>query len=619
MDTNQQANLFERDALLAGLPARRAAALLFLIESRTARLLARSRQATDVFLGEQTAQRREMAFVEAFSAGREPPVRVSIQALERYAPQWAPLIPDNPRLRAALARRLGEKYRFTAAAVPRIRAALGLADPAVGEAYQRLYRQPLDTIFARRAGAAERMRWMWARLAAWLEELPPFWTAYALTLTETVGATVLALPIAAAQIGPLAGVVLLVVLGLVNMLTIACMSEAVARSGSVRNGAAFTARMVADYLGRLGSSVFSLAVFTLCFLMLQAYYLGFATTMAGATHLPAPLWIVALCLAGLFFVRRESLNATIASALVIGLVIVVLLLLLSLLGLAHLQPANLLFMPLLGGQPLDASLLHLIFGVILTAYFGHLSVSTCGGVVMGRDPSGRSLLWGTVAAQATAMLLFSLFVVAVNGAVAPEVLAAELGTALMPLAATVGPAVHVLGSLFATLSLGMASIHFSLALFNLTREWLAARTAFSAGGSRWLAASPIVAACVCAEALLLTGFGSFTGLLSFVGVVVVSLLAGVFPVLLLIASRRRGELVPGVVYRLLGHPLLLGVVYLIALGGVLLHGLLIWDHALLRAGALFAATLMVVMSVLLVRGGMFRGSADALVKDEAAA
>jgi hypothetical protein len=124
---------------------------------------------------------------------------------------------------------------------------------------------------------------------------------------------------------------------------------------------------------------------------------------------------------------------------------------------------------------------------------------------------------------------------------------------------------------------------------------------------------------VCAEALLLTGFGSFTGLLSFVGVVVVSLLAGVFPVLLLIASRRRGELVPGVVYRLLGHPLLLGVVYLIALGGVLLHGLLIWDHALLRAGALFAATLMVVMSVLLVRGGMFRGSADALVKDEAAA
>jgi hypothetical protein len=143
----------------------------------------------------------------------------------------------------------------------------------------------------------------------------------------------------------------------------------------------------------------------------------------------------------------------------------------------------------------------LVFGVILTAYFGHLSVSTCGRVVMQRDPSGRSLLWGTVAAQGTAMLLYCLFVVSVNGAVAPPVLADELGTALAPLAAAVGPVVHVLGSLLATLSLGMASVHFSLALFNLTREWL------PTGRQRnfWLSVTPIVVAFACAEALLLSG------------------------------------------------------------------------------------------------------------------
>jgi amino acid permease len=120
---------------------------------------------------------------------------------------------------------------------------------------------------------------------AWLENLLPFWTAYALTLTETVGATVLALPIAVARIGALGGVAVLVVLGLVNMLTIAYMSEAVARSGSVLSGAAFTGRMVVDYLGHLAASVFSLGIFALCFLMLQAYYLGFATTLADATTL----------------------------------------------------------------------------------------------------------------------------------------------------------------------------------------------------------------------------------------------------------------------------------------------------------------------------------------------
>jgi len=79
-----------------------------------------------------------------------------------------------------------------------------------------------------------RLRWAWAALAAWLEDLPPFWRAYALTLTETVGATILALPIAVAAIGPLAGVAILIVLGIVNVLTIACMAEAVSRSGNLR-------------------------------------------------------------------------------------------------------------------------------------------------------------------------------------------------------------------------------------------------------------------------------------------------------------------------------------------------------------------------------------------------
>lgn len=618
MHTDEPDVFLDRAAILGGLPARRAATALFLIESRTARLLARSRQAADVFLSQATAQRREMAFLEAFAQGREPPIRLAIQDLERFAPHWAHLVPANPQVRAAIAHRLGAKYRFTAAQAPAIRASLGLDDPAVQAAYLRLYHQPIETIFARRASAPARLRSAWAALAAWLERLPPFWTAFALTLTETVGATVLALPIAVARIGPLAGVVILVVLGVVNMLTIAYMAEAVARSSSVRAGSAFTARMVADYLGGLGASVFSLAVFALCFLMLQAYYLGFATTIAHATGLPAPLWVAALFLAGIFFVRRESLDATVASALVIGVAVIVLIVALSLLALAHLQPANLLILPapLLDGRPFDPGVLQLIFGVILTAYFGHLSVSTCGRVVMERDPSGRSLLWGTVAAQATAMLLYCLFVVSVNGAVAPQALAAELGTALAPLARTAGPLVHVLGSLLATLSLGMASVHFSLALFNLTREWLPAPAPPATGGlmhprrrlrelagrpgSRfWLGVTPIIAACVCAEALLLTGRGSFTGLLSFVGVVVVSLLAGVFPALLLLAARRTGELTPTVVYGFLGHPLLLGGVYLLALGSVLLHGLVIWESPPLRAGALLAGAVMIAMGVLL--------------------
>lgn len=396
-------DLFSRDEVLAGLPARRARTLLFLIESRTGRLVAKSRQAMERFLTDQAAQERDLAFLEAFALGEDPPLRPSIQDLEHHAAHWADLVPLNPRLRAAVAHFLGEKYDFAYASVPAIRQALSLDDEAVQRAYQRLYREPLETIYTPRPPFADRLRWRWKALAGWLESLPPFWTAFALTLTETVGASILALPIALASVGPLAGVVLLIVLGLVNVLTIAYMAEALTRSARMRYGGAFVGRMVEDYLGRAGSLILSLALLAICLLALLAFYSGLSTTLADATPVPAEIWVAALFLIGLYFVRRESLDATIASALVVGAINIGLIFILSLLALTHLRVENMLFV---NADLFDPSILQLVFGVVLAAYFGHLSVSNCAKVVMRRDPTGRSLIWGVVAAQATAMVLY---------------------------------------------------------------------------------------------------------------------------------------------------------------------------------------------------------------------
>jgi len=60
----------------------------------------------------------------------------------------------------------------------------------------------------------------WNVLTARCEKLPVFWTVYALILAETVGEGVLAIPIAVAKIGPLAGVGVLIVIGIVNAITI---------------------------------------------------------------------------------------------------------------------------------------------------------------------------------------------------------------------------------------------------------------------------------------------------------------------------------------------------------------------------------------------------------------
>ena len=132
--------LLTREALLGGLPARRASTLLFAIESRAAHLSAQAHQATAWYLTEKTEAERERAFLKALAQGRDLPVQPTIQNLERYAPQWADLLPAEPGIRAALARLLGQKYTFTYQDVPALRQALGLNELAVQQAYQRFAR-----------------------------------------------------------------------------------------------------------------------------------------------------------------------------------------------------------------------------------------------------------------------------------------------------------------------------------------------------------------------------------------------------------------------------------------------------------------------------------------------
>ncbi len=825
--------------------ARVASTVLFAIQNRTAHLAAQSKQATERFLTEEMVQERELAFLEALALGRAPPIPPTIQDLERYAQQWSSLVPKNPSVQATVAHHLSQNYHFTKQDVPGIRSALGLDTEAVEQAYQRLYHAPLKAIFATQTTPADRLRWAKATLATYLETLPPFWIVFSLTLTETVGAGILALPIALADIGPLAGVVILFILGLINMLTVACMAEAVARSGVIRYGNAFLGQMVTDYLGRAGSLILSLGLTTMCVLTLWPLYIGFSTTLADATQIPASIWCALIFIIGLYFLRRETLNVTIASALVIGVINIGLILILSLLAIANQQFTYLLYtnVPFVNGRPFNPSILQLIFGVILLSYFGHLSVSNCARTVLYRDPSARSLIWGSVAAQGAVMLIYCIWVLAINGTIRPQILASQSGTALAPLAAEIGPIVHILGSLFVILGMGIGTIHSSLPLYNLVRErlptmrklvillpcrrgrlllrknhpkisginghllisltylgfefrgdnqagqlrfcldiqaegtsqrlelpicghwesaalfdqvpalrqqgmylmlevldasqeyvrlrvssplhlayegqwylaglsmadvfdlpgpqqelvsWLVreemigqdavslaeianhfgesetlthlmldglveqgfiqdlsvdgktcyrprlvsrkgrqlpddiwqslsreqqlpGREGLETGGiwqrlkqvllgkeGRYvLSVAPVTVIFLLTEWLLMTEAGSFTGPLSFLGVIVISLLGGTFPVLLLIASRQKGEVVPGVVYRFLGHPVVVIGIYLLYLASLFLHGLIIWDNPLHRAAAMLVGGLILVVTVVLACRGTF--------------
>jgi amino acid permease len=493
--------------------------------------------------------------------------------------------------------------------VPGIRAALDLESAGVSRAFERVHGRPLASVYAQRIPWPERLRWLRSRAAHRLESLPPFWTAFALTLTETVGAGILALPIALAEIGPIGGLIVILVLGLVNLLTIAAMAEAVARNGNVRYGHAYFGRLVTDYLGCPGIWILAPALILLFSFFLFAYYVGLSSTLADATSVPAEVWAALLFVVGLIFLRRERLDATVASALVVGATTIGLILLLSLLALPHVSSVNLRHsaVPFVSGEPFDASLLELIFGVVLGAYFGHTSAANCAAVVLQRDPSARSYIRGSVAALAVAAALYSIWIIGVNGAVSAAALSGETGTALEPLADVVGSSVLVLGSIFAVLAMGMASIHMSLGLSKQTREWLpGARDEAHRHRDFWVGILPVATIFLIVEGLLFSDRASFTSAVGIVSTITVPVLAGVFPMAMIVASRRKGDCALGPVWRLVGNPVVAAATSMFFFAALVLHGTVIWEGTLERGAALVVSAATGVAMVIAIRQGAFQ-------------
>src|SRR5213082_2426799 len=137
--------------------------------------------------------------------------------------------------------------------------------------------------------------------------------------------------------------------------------------------------------------------------------------------------------------------------------------------------------------------------------------------------------------------------------------------------------------------------------------WLGRMKALVQGESArsWLGLSPLLLIFLLVEWLLVNKLESFSQVVGFVGVIAVSVMAGVFPFLLLLASRRKGENVPGFVLPFLAHPLVVGGIYLVAVGILFLHGLFIWQDALQRMMALLVGVVVLAVTYLMVRKGTF--------------
>jgi len=162
------------------------------------------------------------------------------------------------------------------------------------------------------------------------------------------------------------------------------MAEAITRSGRIRYGNAFMGQVLSDYLGPAASVALSSGIGLLCFFVLQAYYIGFATTLSEASGIPPWLFTIILFGLGMYYVSRETLLPPLLRPCRRGVNIAIILFV-SALAFTQLNPGLLRF----GRESLRFFLLELIFGVISVRIrpFIHLQLRESGSPA---GPSGRS-------------------------------------------------------------------------------------------------------------------------------------------------------------------------------------------------------------------------------------
>lgn len=552
----------------------------------------------------------------AFEAGEPPPRRPRVHDLERYAAEWTALVPDDPDERARVAHELAARHRLPRRRVTRIRAALGLDTDAVRAAYQARFGAPLDEVFTDRLTPGERVRWAAHAAATSLERLPPFWLTVVLTITVSLPVGLLGLPIAATEIGPLPALALLAFIGVVMSITMGALGETIARSGAVRYRRAFLGELAESLIGSRASAVFTGTAGVRTTLSLLAGWIGLSITMAELTDTPRGIW-AGLILVGVLLMLTRGAKLALSTVALFGVFATVLVVVASVLALVNAGPGNLTHadFPLGGGPDALDGTLGAALGVILMQYIGSVYLVGIHRAAAPRDPSAKTLAAGAFVGTAIMTVIIGLWLLGASAAVSADELKATHGTAMGPLAKQIGPAMTVIGGLAMFLLLGMNINRASTAVHGLTLERLPQpREPDTPSGKRTLsrrwrevvACVPVLLVFGVAEATLDLGSASFASVLTISGVVTNFLVGAAIPMLMVVAARRHGELVPPRVWRWIGAAPLAWAIVGWSIASLAFVGVWVWNDWGSRSAALAMAALGLATVYWAVRQGAFR-------------
>jgi amino acid permease len=441
-------------------------------------------------------------------------------------------------------------------------------------------------------------------LARSIARLPPLWAVVVLFVGLTLPQALLGLPIAAAGIGPLPTLAIVVVVGALMTVTSAAEAEAIVRDREFRDGGGYFGKIVERYLGRSAAAIPDALAGLRTSLSVLGAYVGIAVTLASLTGVSRVVWgVLTFVLLALLLVRG-GLKIPAAVGATLGLACLPLLIAIAVVAVDH------------GGGDLsrvelsDGPAIGSVIGLVAMIYIANVYVVEVAREELGDDPGGRALVRGSALGTVILTVIAAGWLLATSAALDPGDVAGEVGTVLGPLADETGAGVVVLGTATTLLLLGLGMERTSVAVMHLAAERLP-----SGPHGRLLAIAAPLAVCALGEVLLGADLVSFSDIFGVAGVVSNVVLGLVVPLLLLVASRAGGDEASASRVPLAGRPAVAGAI--LALDAVVLvaFATVLSDDVLRRAGAVVGLVALVATTVLAWRAGAFtRRAVSAVVQ-----
>ena len=240
-----------------------------------------------------------------------------------------------------------------------------------------------------------------------------------------------------------------------------------------------------------------------------------------------------------------------------------------------------------------------VVGVIVMLYISNVYVVGIAREVLPKRHDGRALILGSAIGTITLTAIAGLWLVATSLALEPAQLNNQVGTVLGPLADELGAVVTVLCTALTLLILGLGIERTSVAVMRLAAERMPERRA------RLAVAAPL-AVCVIGELLLAADAVTFSSVFAVTGLATNIVLAVALPAMLVLASRRSGDLDSAVSVPFLGRPLAVATVVGLAGLSLVLFATVLGDSTLLRVAAAASLLALIVTTGLAVRSGAFQ-------------